>query len=288
MNRLMQVYIWLVRRYRRQIQKTPWGDYLIHLERFLTAHGRFPKKPYSSFHDTLYHIKASKEAVNALRVRVSDKEFVKRYIAKAVGEQYNMPTIDVLRTVEEAIAYEYPERCVIKPTHMSAEIILRKQGEEVDRGKIAGWFNADYYNQTRERNYKGLNPKVIVEPFAFDQDAPHDYRIFCLNGVPKFIFFDENNEEIDSFRSVLDTNWRKLPFSLKCEQRPPPEMPECLEEMLNASTRLSAPFSFIRVDFYTNGKIFYVGELTNCHAAAMQTFVPPDSEAFANKYIFGK
>ena len=288
MNLLMQGYIWLIRRYRRQVPKTRWGDYLIHLERFLTAHGRLPRRPFRSLHDTLFHIKASGEALDPLRVRVSDKEYVKRYISETVGEQYNLPTIAVLRTVKEALDYNYPERCVIKPTHMSAEIILRKGGEEIDLGKIAGWFETNYYDLTRERNYKELTPKVIVEPFAFDQDAPHDYRIFCLNGVPKFIFFDENIEDSANFRCVLDINWQQLPFSLKREQREPPEKPGCLKEMLEVARRLSAPFSFIRVDFYTDGKTFHLGELTNCHAAAMQSFVPRESEKLANKYIFGE
>lgn len=277
----------LVQGHRKSIPKTRWGDYLIHLERFLTAHDRFPKKPYSSFHDTLFHIKVSRQALDPLRVLVSDKEHVKRYVSESVGEQYNLPPIAVLRTVEEAVGYEYPERCVIKPTHMSAEIILRKGGEEIDLGKIAGWFATDYYDLTRERNYKGLTPKVIVEPFAFDQDEPDDYRVFCFRGKPKMIFFDENNLEIDNFRCVLDVDWRQLPFSLKCGQRPPPPKPECLAEMLDVAARLSRPFSFIRVDFYTDGKTFHVGELTNCHAAAMQSFVPRKSEAFANRYIFG-
>jgi hypothetical protein len=247
-----------------------------------------PRKPSNSLVDTLFHIKASKESLNPARQLVSDKELAKRYVTETVGENCNVPTIAVLRTVREALAYDYPERCVIKPTHMSAEIILRKGSEEIDLGKIAGWFETDYYELTRERNYKGLTPKVIVEPFVFDKDAPDDYRIFCLNGVPKFIFFDENNLEIDNFRCVLDVDWQQLPFSLKCGQRPHPPKLECLREMLDVATRLSRPFSLIRVDFYTDGKSFYVGELTNCHAAAMQTFVPPDSEAFANKYIFGK
>jgi len=247
-----------------------------------------PRKPFRSLIDTLFHIKASKECLKPARQLVSDKEFSKRYVTETVGQEYNVPTIAVFRTVQEALDYDYPVRCVIKPTHMSAEIILRKQGEEIDYGKIAGWFGVDYYNLTRERNYKELTPKVIVEPFVFDNDMPDDYRIFCLNGVPKFIFFDENKEGIDNFRSVLDVNWQQLPFSLKCAQRTPPERPGCLEQMLEVATQLSTPFNLIRVDFYTDGKTFHVGELTNCHSAAMQTFVPPDSETFANKYIFGK
>jgi hypothetical protein len=42
------------------------------------------------------------------------------------------------------------------------------------------------------------------------------------------------------------------------------------------------------VDFYTDGNEFRVGELTNCHAAAMQTFVPADSEKWADEFLFNK
>lgn len=284
---MMRAYTWLIRRYRGKIPKTPWGDYLIHLERFLTSHGRLPRKPYASLHDTLFHIKTVGECLRPMRRLVSDKEKVKRYIGETLGDQYNVPTIAVLRTAEEAISYEYPERCVIKPTHMSAQIILRKSGEEIDRGKIAGWFKLDYYDLTRERNYKGLTPKVIVEPFIYDKDAPDDWRIFCFRGKPRMIFYDQNDEEIESFRCALDTSWRQLPFSLKCAPRIPPERPECLDAMIDAAARLSRPFSFIRVDFYTDGKTFRVGELTNCHAAATQVFVPRTAEAVADRFLFG-
>jgi TupA-like ATPgrasp len=276
----------LVVRHRRKIPKTQWGDNLIHLERFLTAHGRFPHKPYSAFHDTLFHIKAGRESLDPMRRLVSDKEHVKRYIAATVGEERNVPTFAVLRSRKEANDYQYPHRCVIKPTHASGELLLRKEGEGLDKRRITSWFDLDYYEMTRERNYKGLLPKVIVEPFAFDREAPDDFRFFCVNGVPKMIFYDQNDNTIERFRSVLDTNWEQLPFSLKCQQRSPPPRPCCLDGMLEAAARLAAPFSFIRVDFYTDGNRFHVGELTNCHAAAMQTFVPRDSELRADEFLF--
>jgi hypothetical protein len=288
MHPLIRGLAWIIRRYRRNLPMTYWGDYLIHVERFMTAHGRFPGEPYRGFHDTLFHVKAGRECLHPMRKAISDKQEVKRYIAETIGQHHNVPTVAVLRDRAQILGFDYPARCVIKPTHGSGETLFRKAGEHLDLGKIVAWLEMDYYRLTRERNYRGLTPKVIVEPFAFEQDAPDDYRIFCVNGVPKVIFYDQNDDTIQRFRSVLDVNWRQLPFSLKCEQRPPPERPRCLDAMLEAAAKLSKPFTFIRVDFYTDGDRFCVGELTNCHAAAMQTFVPPESEQCADEFFFSK
>ena len=285
---LVKNFVHGIQKFRRMIPRNKFGDYLIHLERFLTAHGRFPGKTLLGFHDTLFHVKVSGECINPMRRYVTDKENVKQYIAETIGDQCNVPTFAILRSRGDILEYNYPTRCVIKPTHASGITILRKSGEAVDASKISEWLEIDYYELTRERNYHGLTPKVIVEPFVFDHDAPDDYRFFCVNGVPKVILYDQNDDTIERFRSVLNSDWRQLPFSLKCEQRTPPERPACLQEMLEAAAQLAKPFDFIRVDFYTDGNEFRVGELTNCHAAAMQTFVPADSEKWADEFLFNK
>ena len=43
--------------------------------------------------------------------------------------------------------------------------------------------------------------------------------------------------------------------------------------MLEAAAKLAKGFSFIRVDLYTNGTDFKVGEITNCHGSGMQTLL---------------
>jgi hypothetical protein len=88
---------------------------------------------------------------------------------------------------------------------------------------------------------------------------------------------------------LFDAQWNELGFSLgfpKAFQKIP--KPRNLEKMLLVAQKLSSPFSFIRIDFYSNGSVCYVGEITNCHASAMQAFVPVGAEQEASKLVFGR
>ena len=50
---------------------------------------------------------------------------------------------------------------------------------------------------------------------------------------------------------------------------------------------LSAPFSFVRIDLYTDGQRVLVGEITNCSANAGAPFLPRTAEQQASKLMFG-
>jgi hypothetical protein len=268
------------------LPETRVGDRVFAYTNFVICHRR-PPNDGPLFNDVLHRMLIGDEILDPLRVFVSDKEFVKLYVAAVVGERYAVPTIDVIREAAAVADYPFPHECCIKPTQASGEVILRQRGEPIDREKIADWFGLNYYRLYREANYKRLTPKVIVEPILFGNTNLDDYRIFCYRGKPKLIHlgFDLRG---NLTKLLLTPDWRIQDFSMgypQSERRPPP--PENLEEMLQIAGKLSARFDFIRVDFYTNGQRCYVGEITNCHSAAMQSFIPASAEALATELIFG-
>ena len=57
--------------------------------------------------------------------------------------------------------------------------------------------------------------------------------------------------------------------------------------MVMVAEKLSMELDFVRIDLYSNGQKCLVGEITNCHAAATQNFVPLNAEEKASKIIFG-
>src|SRR5688572_32797965 len=99
------------------------GDKLASYARFVATHRRFPSDG-KLFNDVLFKIKTSDEILDPLRVFVSDKEFVKLYVKAVVGEQYNIPTLAVLRSVQDVDNYDFPASCCIKATHASGRVIL--------------------------------------------------------------------------------------------------------------------------------------------------------------------
>lgn len=274
-------------RLRRHLPHTRFFDNLYHRLLFLKKHHRFPKDQLL-WNDVWFRIKTSDEIENPLRVFVSDKEHVKDYVRQVIGDEYNVPTIAVLRSPAEVDAFEFPARCAIKPTHASTHVCLRSNGEPIDRERIKKWFGLNYYYSGRERNYRSLTPKVIVEPLIFDTTNVEDYKIFCWHGVPKFVMVDIDRH-INHTRKLFDPQWNEQDFSMTYPRATGDfPKPATLEKMLEVARALSAPFSFVRIDLYTDGQRVLVGEVTNCSANASAPFLPGSAEKPASALMFSR
>jgi hypothetical protein len=275
----------LLPRLRRHLPYTRFFDNLYHRLLFLKKHHRLPKQQMM-WNDVWFRIKTSGEIENPLRVYVSDKEQVKDYVRQTIGEKYNVPTIAVLRSPGEVDSFDFPPRCAIKPTHASTHVCLRSNGEPIDRERIKKWFALNYYHSGRERNYRSLQPKVIVEPLIFDTTNVEDYKIFCWRGVPKFVMVDIDRHTKHT-RKIFDPQWNEQDFSMTYPRASGAlPKPETLGEMLLVARALSAPFSFVRIDLYTDGQRVLVGEVTNCSANASAPFLPPAAEQRASQLMF--
>lgn len=268
----------------RHLPRTAWADHLVTFLQFYNFHRRLPRDRQGSLNDALYWIKTSGQLREPGRVETSDKELVKDYIRRTVGDTYNVPTLAILRDARSARAFSYPDVCVIKPTHMSGEVIYRRNGEPLDLDRVGGWFERNYYEQWREQNYRNLAPKVIVEPLLLD--SMQDFRVFCVNGEPKVLHLG-NSRRTGCAPRPYSLEWEPLPFALGPRPTLPADPPASLGEMLAVATRLSLPFNIVRVDFYTDGRQVCVGELTHCHAIAQERFHPPSGEWDFAQRIFG-
>ncbi len=271
----------------RSFPENRLGDTLVSWIMFVRAHKRLPRRTHT-YNDVLYRIKTSKEILDPLRVFVSDKEFVKLYVRGTVGDEYNVPTLDVIRSREAVDAYEFPLSCCIKPTQVSGDVMFRRHGEQIDRERIKRWFDLNYYRTNREANYKLLEPKVIIEPLIFGRSNVEDYKVFCYKGVPRLIQVDVDRH-IEHKRKYFDANWNELDFSIKyprTEKSIP--RPTNLSEMLFVAGELAKNFSFVRVDLYSDGSQVYVGEITHCADNADGRFTPAAAEERVSDYLFGE
>lgn len=262
------------------------GDELFAYFMFQNSHGRAPTNQMM-FNDVLYRIKTSNEILDPLRVFVSDKEYVKIFIKANIGDQYNVPTIAVLRTPDEVDSFDFPDTCCIKPTHASGFVILRKDGEEIDKQEIKQWFSINYYKTTREANYKTLRPKVIIEPLIFDNENTNDYKFFCLDGKIKLIQIDIDRRK-NHQRKMFNENWEPQDFSIEFPMTTQTiSKPTNFEQMIWVVESLAKNFGFIRIDLYNDTNKILVGEITNCHGNAGESFIPKTGEKKASEIIFG-
>jgi len=267
------------------IPNNNFGDKIFSLLHFIRAYRRLPNKE-KLLSNYLFQLKHTFEGYNPLRAYVSDKAFVKDYVKGKVGDEYNVPTIKVLKNIGEAESFDFPQRCCIKPTHLSGVVILRENGEEVDFAAIRKWFKTNYYDMGREKNYRYLKPKLIVEPLIFDTTNNEDYKFFCYKGKVKFVQVDIDRRT-NHTRLYFDRDWSEQEFSImKKKSSKKFDKPVNFDTMLSVSDELSKDFEFIRVDLYTDGEKIYVGELTNWPENGNGYFVPREAEKNASNLLF--
>lgn len=267
--------------------KNSFGDRLFSIVQFILSHRRLPnnEKLLSNY---LFKIKHGTEGYNPLRVYTTDKEFVKDYVCAKVGEKYNVPTIAVIKSYEECESFDFPSRCCIKPTHLSGTVILRQNGEDINFELIRKWFETNFYEIGREKNYRYLKPKIIIEPLIFDSTNNEDYKFFCYKGKAKFVQVDIDRYE-NHTRLYFDRDWNKQRFSImKPKSKKQSIKPVNFKEMLRVVEILSIDFEFIRVDVYTDENEILVGELTHFPENGNGYFVPKSGEVVASNMLFSE
>ena len=274
---------------RQFLPKNRWGDRIYGRHSFRKRLGRDPVYPPVKFNDHLFAWKTSGACYDPLIQFVTDKEYAKLYIAAIVGEEYVTETYRILqrkKELKELNLDRFP--CILKPTHSSGQIMVcGDDSAPLDRTELEKWFEIDYYYSKREPNYRHLSPKIIVEEF-FSEDGhtiPTDYKIFCVHGIPKFIQVDGDRFSGHS-RNLYDLSWNRIPavYVYPNRKRDDPR-PELLDKMLDAARKLSAAFSFVRVDFYATKTEIRVGELTFFPESASGKLEPEEAENALGAYF---
>lgn len=223
-----------------------------------------------------------------------DKYKAKKYVASIIGEEYIIPTLGVWDSFEEIDFDSLPEKFVIKCTHDSGGLVICRDKANFDykaaEKKITALLKRNYYWVGREWPYKGVKRKIIAEAFMQDGDRKElrDYKFYCFNGEPKFLYLSEGLENHASAHvSFLDLDWTFTPFG-RIDYLPFPELPEKpkhLDEMIDLSRRLSQGFPFLRVDLYEiNGAVKF-GELTFTPCGGAMPFTPPEADMEIGKML---
>ena len=253
---------------------------------FVLKHRRWPNyRKTGYFNDFLYFMKHSRDNL-ALRRRATDKELAKQFLKELLGAEYTVPTLDVIEQRDALPDYRFPLNSVVKPTHLSGHIYLcgERQPSAAERAAMQSWFDIDYALITGEWNYRGLRPKVIVEPFlSLNDGASHDIRFFAYQGKVRVVELYSGRYR-GATLDYFDRDWKRIP-DLRAVGYPlssgEPVRPQQFDRMLELAERIGREFSFVRVDFFTDfADRFYIGELTHCTGNGRVVFAPTSSERY--------
>lgn len=218
-----------------------------------------------------------------------DKYAVKKYVADTIGEQYIIPTLGVWDRFEDIDFEKLPNQFVLKCTHDSGGLVVCKDKTKLNKvkakRKIERCLNNNYFYLGREWPYKNVHPRIIAEKYMESPGkvVPEDYKIYCMNGEPKYIvvFHHRFDSRKPLSETVYDVNWQPQHISLdehfavSDETEPKPKR---LDELLKIAKILCKDIPQVRVDFYIIDDKLYFGEITLYTASGFQKMIPKEMD----------
>lgn len=222
---------------------------------------------------------------NPAYTKMVDKYEAKKYVADIIGREYIIPTLGVWEKFEDIDFSKLPNQFVLKCTHDSGGLVICRDKSKLNmkeaRRKINKSLKRNYYLIHREWPYKKVRPRIIAEKYmaTYKQKELIDYKFFCFNGEPKFLYVSEGLSNHENARiSFANMNYEKTEFYRK-DYRPfdkLPDKPTNFDKMKELSKKLSKNIPFIRADFYeVNGQIYF-GELTFFPCSGFIPFEPEE------------
>lgn len=224
--------------------------------------------------------------------RMVDKATAKDYVSSIIGNEYLIPTLGIWNSVEEIEWDVLPQKFVVKSTGDSGGVVVCKDKSKLDikqaTAKLKKGGESNYFYHNREYPYKDVPHRYIAEEYMEDESGFElkDYKFFCFDGVPKFLFVATGRQQHDTRFDFYDTDFNHLPFTNGHPNADVwPSKPVNFEKMLTIASKLSQNIPHVRVDLYNvNGKIYF-GELTFFHWSGMVPFVPDTWDYKFGEYL---
>lgn len=222
-----------------------------------------------------------------------DKYKVREYIAQTLREEYLIPLLGVWDDPDEIDFDALPDQFVLKCNHNSGlGMCICKDKSKLDIPKVKAelrkGLKQDYYLMGREWPYKDVPRKIIAEKYMVDDSncgELTDYKFFCFNGVPKFMYISNDNSE-NATTDFFDMEFNRLDMRMKDpNSNVIPPKPHLFNEMKAIAEKLSQGIPFVRVDLYVIGGSIYFGELTFFHNAGFCSIHPEHWEKTLGDWI---
>lgn len=217
-----------------------------------------------------------------------DKYEAKRLVADTIGESHIIPTLGVWDKFDDIDFSILPNQFVLKCTHDSGGLIIcrdkKKFNKKSAKKKIEKCLKHNFYYGQREWEYKNIKPRIIAEEYMEDETAKQlgssgltDYKIFCFNGKPEFIYVFcglENHETAQM--GFLTMEWEFADFKRSDYQSLTalPDKPKRFDEMIEYARKLSKNEKFVRIDFYEINTRVYFSEVTYYPCSGYMPFDP--------------
>ena len=195
----------------------------------------------------------------------TDKYEVHEYLTKLGYKHLLNDIIGVYKNANDIDFESLPKRFVAKTTNGCGSNLIckNKSGLKWKKWKkiMNSWLKLNLYAFGREWNYKDISPRIIIEKLI-DHEPLTDYKFMCFNGEPHFLQINNDREGVH-YVDFYDINWNRVAFTYKkfIKSNHVLSLPPQFNEMKELARKLSAPFPYVRVDFYNLPDKIIFGEL---------------------------
>lgn len=224
---------------------------------------------------------------NQNKVTCSDKYAVREYVKKRIGEEYLVPLIRVDGADKFYNAFDIdfdklPNQFVLSCNHGSSMTIvindkskLKSKDIKNIKKQLNRWLKIDVsYVNAFDFVYKGIKPCIIITEYLSNGNNDlKDYKFFCFNGEPKYMWIDSGRFNKHK-RTVYDMSFNKMPFRYGKFLEEENKKPVAFEQMVILAKCLCKEFKLVRVDFYDVDGRIYFGELTFNSGAGRDLIYP--------------
>lgn len=203
------------------------------------------------------------------KTELADKYLVRNWVAKEIGEEYLIPLLGVYDKFDDIDFERLPNSFAMKTNHSSGWNIIVQDKTNFDlrkaKERFDNWMKTNFaFVYGLELQYMNIPRKIIIEEYMADLDGEiFDYRFFCFNGKPIYVWVDIGSGTSHHKRNIYNMKWEFQDYRVNYPNIfPLPDRPATFEVMKRLAAQLSREFAFVRVDFYSvKGKIYF-GEMT--------------------------
>jgi hypothetical protein len=245
--------------------------------RYREAWGRWPdlRKP-ATFDEKLLWLNLYWR--HPLKTECGDKFALRGWVERQQLGHLLPRLYDVYDSVDTIDFDALPERFVMKCSHgFKCNVLCNSRAEldvEAVRRQLATWMATDFSRRKGELHYAGMTPRIICEEFLDDGTGrlPTDYKLYCFGGhVHCTLVCSDRQTNGNAASDYFDRAWNRLAYDRGASARRAIPQPAAYGQMLAAAETLSAPFPFVRVDFYSVRGRAILGEMTFTPSACIDT-----------------
>ncbi|MDO4801912.1 MAG: ATP-grasp fold amidoligase family protein [Prevotellaceae bacterium] len=229
---------------------------------------------------------------NPLYTRLVDKLAVKEWVEKRIGSGRCFKVLGIWEWAEDIDFESLPNQFVLKCNHLGGGLVtICKDKSKLEFNKVRKdlrWqLKHNMYWAWREWPYKNVRPKVFAEEYHEDEFGElRDYKVFCFNGVPKFMLVVSNRFAAHNL-NVFDMDGSPCPFT-SLDGMPNPSVvvtKERMRELKCFAEQLSANIPHVRVDFYILCGKIYFGEMTFFDSSGLDNYGSDETDLWLGGLI---